>query len=204
MQNQGLHPTRKIQYRRLSRSECYFSVSWDLIKGIWCCDGSFVSFGRESGKDWAGPGWAPWDHCRAWGKGIAYTWPWIAKLNSIKCQVGEWWLKPRHQSEDQAERRNQAVEAKAGGQKGRKPKMVKQWNEREAAVSKSRNKDRICPFTPPLQGTFKVFLLPTWKSMYRALLERTQENRWDQNWVSSLKEIVQANTRESLRVATFG
>lgn len=35
------------------------------------------------------------------------------------------WLEPRHQSEDQAEHKSQAVEAKAGVQEGRKPKIVK-------------------------------------------------------------------------------
>ena len=45
-------------------------------------------------------------------------------------------------------------------------------NEPEAAVRPSRNKDGICPFTPPLWGIFKEFLLPTWKSMYRGLMER--------------------------------
>lgn len=67
----------------------------------------------------------------------------------------------RYKSEDQAEHRNQAVEAKAGDQEGRKPRIVKKQNEPEAVIRKSRNKNGICPFTPSLREIFKVSLLPT-------------------------------------------
>lgn len=83
------------------------------------------------------------------------------KPKGIKHQVGEWWLEPRYKSEDQAEHRNGALEAKAGDQEGRKPRIVKKQNEPEAVIRKSRNKDGICPFTPPLREIFKVSLLPT-------------------------------------------
>lgn len=61
-----------------------------------------------------------------WGlrKGaFSYTWPCIVKLKGIKYQVAEWWLEPRHKSEDQAEHRSHAVEAKVGVQEGRKRRL---------------------------------------------------------------------------------